>query len=72
MEDVLAEALYVKNVSLEYGGFSPYTAVYGRLPRGLFAFDETTIEAIEDGGNRRVPPRHGAAPTGNLADTIRL
>ncbi len=28
-EDVLAEALYVKNTQLEYGGFPPYTAVYG-------------------------------------------
>ncbi len=50
MEDILAEAVFVRNAQLEYGGFSPYTAVYGRLPRGLFSLDEATIDSVEDGG----------------------
>ncbi len=70
MDDVLAEAVYVKNVTLEYGGFAPYTAVYGRLPRGLFPMDSDTLDAIEDGGTG--DDRPGAQPTGNLSHTIRL
>ena len=41
--DVLAEACFVKNAQLEYGGFSPYTAVFGRMPRGLFSPDDSTV-----------------------------
>ncbi len=66
-EGILAEALFVKNTQLEYGGFSPFTMVFGRMPRGLFSLDPQTLEAIEDGGE---PPR--GQNTGNLESTIRL
>ena len=37
---VLAEAIFCGNALLTYGGSSPYTAVYGRVPRILPSIDQ--------------------------------
>lgn len=39
-EDVLAEAVYSKNVLCQYGGFTPYEALYGRTPPLFNVWDE--------------------------------
>ena len=39
-EDVLTEAVYSKNVLCQYGGFTPYEALYGRTPPLFNVWDD--------------------------------
>ena len=66
---MVAESIFVKNVALQYGGFSPYVAVFGQFPKGLFSIESHSIDSLEDGGKR---PEPDEPETGNLANTIRL
>ncbi len=69
--------MFVKNASLEYGGFPPYVAVFGQHPRGLFSIETSNIEAIEDGGgvgarHRKLDPWKVEPKSGNWSETIWL
>ena len=46
-EQVLSEAVYAKNILLNYGGHSPYEALFGRTPALLNVLDEEILGESE-------------------------
>ena len=48
ISDVLSEAVFCKNIFVNIGGYSPFQAVFGRLPHILADLDTANVSAMDD------------------------